>query len=159
VALRGILDLPGGQKRTRSPAERRTLRLLRSRGFAGFETNAAIHGYEVDVLWRELDVAIEVDGFDAHAGRIAFERDRLKIATLKARGVDVMPMTGRQLREDPDGWKRGFAPRSASCAALTATERRIERAYDPQCFTRRSAGPSPSLPWPPTARRRRPASA
>lgn len=103
VALRAILDLPGGPMRTRSPAERRMLHLLRSGGFAGFETNARIHGYEVDVLWRELDFAIEVDGYDAHAGRLAFERDRLKIATLKARGLDVMPVTGRQLRDDPAG--------------------------------------------------------
>jgi very-short-patch-repair endonuclease len=103
VALRAILDLPGGPKRTRSPGERRMLRLLRAGRFTGFETDAKVHGFEVDVLWRELGFAIEVDGYDAHAGRIAFERDRLKIATLKARGVDVMPVTGRQLHQDPSG--------------------------------------------------------
>jgi very-short-patch-repair endonuclease len=46
---------------------------------------------------------VELDGYDAHSGRLAFERDRLKIATLKARGVDVMPITPRQLRDDPEG--------------------------------------------------------
>jgi len=100
--LRMVLELPGGPQRTRSPAERRMLRLLRRTGLTGYELNAKIHGHEVDVLWRDLGFALEVDGFDAHAGRVAFERDRLKIAVLKARGVDVMPVTGRQLREDPD---------------------------------------------------------
>jgi very-short-patch-repair endonuclease len=79
------------------------LRLLRCAGLTGFETNARIHGYEVDVLWREQSFAIEIDGYDGHSGRVAFERDRLKIAILKARGVDVMPVTPRLLRDDPEG--------------------------------------------------------
>jgi very-short-patch-repair endonuclease len=79
------------------------LRLLREAGLAGFELNQRIHGFEVDVLWRELNFAVEIDGYDAHSGRLAFERDRLKVATLKALGLDVMPITPRQLRDDPDG--------------------------------------------------------
>jgi very-short-patch-repair endonuclease len=103
VKLRRILDLPGGPRRTRSPAERAMLRLLRRAGLIGFETNSRVHGYEVDFLWREQGFAVEIDGYDGHSGRVAFERDRLKIATLKARGVDVMPVTARQLRDDPEG--------------------------------------------------------
>ena len=78
------------------------LRLLRRAGVTGYETNARIHGYEVDFLWRETHVAVEVDGYDAHSGRIAFERDRLKAATLNAHGLRVMPITPRQLRDDPE---------------------------------------------------------
>lgn len=105
-ALRGVLGIPGGPKRTVSPGERAMLRLLRRGGFTGYETNAKIHGYEVDVLWRELGFAVEVDGYDAHAGRIAFERDRLKMAMLGAKGVSVMPVTGRQIKADPEGVER-----------------------------------------------------
>ena len=101
--LRSVLDLPGGPARTRSPAERQMLRLLRGAGFTGYELNLRIHGFEVDVLWRELSFAVEIDGYQAHSGRLAFERDRLKVATLKAHGLDVMPITPRQLRDDPDG--------------------------------------------------------
>lgn len=101
--LRAVLDLPGGPRRTRSPAERRMLRLLRQAGVTGYELNRRIHGFEVDVLWRELGFAVEIDGYDAHSGRLAFERDRLKVATLKAQGLDVMSITPRQLRDDPDG--------------------------------------------------------
>jgi very-short-patch-repair endonuclease len=79
------------------------LRLLRRAEFDGYETNAKFGKYEVDVLWRELNFAVEVDGYDAHAGRIAFERDRLKIATLEANGLTVMPVTGRQLRISEEG--------------------------------------------------------
>jgi very-short-patch-repair endonuclease len=101
--LRRILELPGGPRRTRSPAEQRMLSLLRRARITGFETNARIHGYEVDLLWRRAGLAVEIDGWDAHSGRVAFERDRLKMATLNANGVIVMPVTGRQIRDDPTG--------------------------------------------------------
>jgi hypothetical protein len=34
--------------------------------------------------------------------RVAFERDRLKVAKLRAAGLGVMPVTGRQIRREPD---------------------------------------------------------
>jgi very-short-patch-repair endonuclease len=101
--IRAVLDLPGGPRRTRSRSEPRMLRLLRDSGLDGYEINGRVYGYEVDVLWRELNFAVEVDGYDAHSGRVPFERDRLKIATLQANGVGVMPITGRQLRDDRAG--------------------------------------------------------
>jgi very-short-patch-repair endonuclease len=101
--LRSVLDLPGGPRRTRSPAERALLRLFRERGITEYETNVKVGGYEVDFLFRDAHLAIEVDGYDAHSGRVAFERDRLKAATLKAQGISTMPITGRQIRQDPDG--------------------------------------------------------
>jgi very-short-patch-repair endonuclease len=101
--LRAVLDLPGGPRRTRSPAKRQLLRLLRRNRVHGYETNANVLGYEVDFLWRDLGFAVEVDGWDGHSGRVAFERDRLKIARLQAGGLRVMPVTGRQIRRDPAG--------------------------------------------------------
>ena len=47
--------------------------------------------------------AVEIDGYDAHSGRVAFERDRLKSRALNAHGMNVMPVTGRQIGRDPDG--------------------------------------------------------
>ena len=76
---------------------------MSERGIAGFEANARIFGYEVNFLWRAERLVVEVDGYDAHSGRLAFERDRLKAATLNANGFAVMPVTGRQVRDDPDG--------------------------------------------------------
>lgn len=101
-ALRAVLELPGGAQRARSRDERRLITLLRRNGIDGFEANATIHGYEVDLLWRDLSFAVEVDGWDGHSGRIAFERDRVKLAQLSAHGVDVMPVTPREIRRAPD---------------------------------------------------------
>jgi very-short-patch-repair endonuclease len=93
----------GGPRRTRSPAERALLRLLRTRGLTDYETNATVAGHEVDYLWRDERLVVEVDGWDAHSGRVAFERDRLKAAVLRAQGITTMPVTGRQIRRDPGG--------------------------------------------------------
>jgi very-short-patch-repair endonuclease len=101
--LRRVLARPGGPQRTRSGGERAMLRLLRRAGITGFECNAWIHGYEVDFLWRDPGVVVELDGWDGHSGRVAFERDRLKAATLSAYGLIVVPVTGRQIRDDQDG--------------------------------------------------------
>ncbi|HMC06699.1 MAG TPA: hypothetical protein VKG89_04800 [Solirubrobacterales bacterium] len=103
ITLRKVLDLPGGPRHTRSPAEHLMVRLLRRADITGYETNARAHGFELDLLWRELGVAVEIDGYGAHSGTLAFERDRLKLATLNARGVAVIPITPRQIRDDPDG--------------------------------------------------------
>lgn len=101
--LRRVLDLSGGPKRTRSRGEQAVVRMLRRAGIGGFETNVRIHGHEVDFLWRDVSVVVELDGWDGHSGRVAFERDRLKVATLTAHGLTVIPVTGRQLRDDPTG--------------------------------------------------------
>lgn len=99
--LRRILELPGAPSRTRSSGEDALLGLLRRQNLEGFEVNARIHGYEVDFLWRAEGLAVELDGWDGHKSRQAFERDRLKAATLEAQGVSVMPVTGRQLARHP----------------------------------------------------------
>ena len=39
-------------------------------------------------------------------GNVAFDRDRLKIAELSAKGIQVMPVTGRQIRADRTGVTR-----------------------------------------------------
>ena len=77
--------------------------MLRAARMRGYEANARVHGYEVDLLWRSAGVAVEIDGWDGHSSRVAFERDRLKAAKLSAQGLTVIPVTGRQIRYDPAG--------------------------------------------------------
>ena len=65
---------------TRSEAEARFLALVRAAGLPEPETNVRVAGYEVDFLWREQRLVVEVDGFAFHSSREAFERDRRKDA-------------------------------------------------------------------------------
>jgi very-short-patch-repair endonuclease len=77
-------------------------RRLREGGVSGVETHAKVHGREVDFLWRDSNLAVEVDGWDAHKSRAAFERDRAKWAYLKSLGTDVMPIGAQRLKRQPE---------------------------------------------------------
>ena len=59
-------------------------------------------GHEVDALWRAQRLIVEIDGFDAHGTRAAFERDRRRDAHLVAAGHRVIRITWRQLRDEPE---------------------------------------------------------
>jgi very-short-patch-repair endonuclease len=57
--------------------------------------------YEVDFLWRDAQLVVEVDGYAFHRDRAAFERDRRRDAALMAAGLRVMRFTWRQIVEEP----------------------------------------------------------
>lgn len=87
---------------TRSQAERRLLDLVRRAGLPRPATNVRIGRYEVDALWREQRLVVEVDGFAYHAGREAFERDRRRDADLHAAGYRVLRVTWRRITGEPE---------------------------------------------------------
>ena len=88
-------------KLTRSEAERTLLELIRRAGLPEPETNARVAGYEVDFVWRERKLVVEVDGYAFHSMRSSFERDRRRDATLVSKGWRVVRITWRQLTEEP----------------------------------------------------------
>lgn len=101
-ALREALDGAEGPSLTRSEAERRLLELLRAGGLPLPETNATLGGYEVDALWRDARLVLEVDGYAFHNTRAAFERDRERDARLQALGYRVIRVTWRQIADRPE---------------------------------------------------------
>ncbi len=80
---------------TRRELEARFLTLLRSERLPRPRTNVwfAEHSFEVDVLWREPAVAVELDGWEHHRTRHAFQRDRDKANTLALEGWTVLRFT------------------------------------------------------------------
>jgi very-short-patch-repair endonuclease len=87
--------------RTRSEAERRLLELIRAARLPEPRTNARAGGYEVDLLWPEAGLVVEVDGYAFHSTRSAFERDRRRDADLHAAGYVVLRVTWRQVVDEP----------------------------------------------------------
>jgi very-short-patch-repair endonuclease len=63
--------------------------------------NARILGHEVDFLWRDERLVVEVDGFQFHSTRAAFERDRQRDAELQGAGLRVLRVTWRQVVDAP----------------------------------------------------------
>lgn len=85
---------------TRSEAERRCLEMLRAGGLPRPHTNVAMGPYELDLFWPEERVAIEVDGRAHHSSTPRFEGDRRKDLWLRARGIEVIRLTWRQIAHD-----------------------------------------------------------
>jgi len=99
-ALRALLtDAPGF---TRSEGERRLRALVRRAKLATPDFNVRLHGLELDAYWHAQRLGVEVDGYDVHAGRAAFERDRARQQELAAHGILVTRVTWRQLTGEPE---------------------------------------------------------
>lgn len=102
-ALRTLMRADDPPPFTRSEAEERLLRLIRGSALPRPVVNARLGPYEADFLWREQRLIVEVDGFQFHSSRQAFESDRRRDAELQARGYRVMRVTWRQILTDPEG--------------------------------------------------------
>lgn len=59
------------------------------------------HRFEVDFLWRDHRLIVELDGRASHGTASAFERDRARDRALHADGWKVVRITWRQLHEAP----------------------------------------------------------
>lgn len=63
--------------------------------------DTVIEGIEVDSVWPAHRLIAELDGYDIHATRRAFEDDRARDRRLQVRGWRVVRITWRQLHDNP----------------------------------------------------------
>jgi very-short-patch-repair endonuclease/predicted transcriptional regulator of viral defense system len=84
---------------TRSELERRFLKLCRDHGIPRPETNVFIEGMEVDFVWRERKLIVEVDGYAFHRSPAAFEKDRERDVHLVMKGWTTRRFTWRHVTE------------------------------------------------------------
>jgi hypothetical protein len=100
--LRRAILLYGPPPFTRSGLERRFLELLQEGGFPKPATGYNEAGYELDVYWPSLRFAVELDVYETHGTRRAFEEDRLRQEDLKLAGVEMVRVTGPRLNREPE---------------------------------------------------------
>jgi very-short-patch-repair endonuclease len=81
--------------------ERRFLKAVLRAGLPRAEVNAQVGRHCVDFLWPAQRLVVEVDGWQFHGHRIAFERDRIRDAELQLAGYTVVRVTWRRLRDEP----------------------------------------------------------
>lgn len=87
---------------TRSGLEKRFLELCRGSGLPPPWTNCAVEGYELDCYWPEFRFAVELDVFETHGTRAAFERDRRRQEDLLLAGIAMTRVTGPRLEREPE---------------------------------------------------------
>jgi very-short-patch-repair endonuclease len=86
--------------RTRSELEARFLALCRRHRVPKPEVNARVGAFTVDFLWPSARLVIELDGWEVHGTRSAFEEDRVRDTQLKLLGYDVVRFTWRQVEDE-----------------------------------------------------------
>jgi very-short-patch-repair endonuclease len=98
--LATLLDSWQQPAMTRSRAEELFLSLVRKAELPPPQVNTHWESRERDFHWPDARLIVEIDGWESHGLRPAFERDRRRDAKALAAGSSTMRITWRQLRDE-----------------------------------------------------------
>jgi very-short-patch-repair endonuclease len=100
--LRRLLSRERSPAFTRSEPEERLLALIRGTGLPEPRANVRVGRYEVDLVWSDARLVVEVDGWRWHGDRQAASRDKRRDAELAALGYRVIRVTWDRLVDEPN---------------------------------------------------------
>jgi very-short-patch-repair endonuclease len=63
--------------------------------------NFNVGGFELDAYWAAERFVVELDVYETHGTRAAFERDRQRQDDLMLIGVEMIRVTGPRLKREP----------------------------------------------------------
>ncbi len=86
---------------TRSDLEDAFLAFVERHGLPRPVVNVHVLGHEVDAYFRDHRLAVELDGYDTHGERSAFEADRDRDADLLAAGIPTVRITHERIIRAP----------------------------------------------------------
>jgi hypothetical protein len=99
--LRQALEIYRDPVFSRARSELLFLDLIRKARLPRPALNTFIAGYEIDAYWEREMFAAEVDGWETHRTRAAFEADPLRQERLKLAGIDSIRITARRIERKP----------------------------------------------------------
>lgn len=127
-ALRRALDIYRPEPAfRRSTLETRFLELVREAGLPEPAMNYNVGGLEVDAFWEAERFAVELDVYETHGSRAAFERDRVRQEDLLLLGIGMNRITGPRLKREP----RAVMTRLATLLARHRVAAEARRANGP----------------------------
>jgi hypothetical protein len=100
--VRRLLIELGAPAEGRSPLEIRFAEFLRAHSIPAPAQNVLVFGHEVDALWPAAKLVVELDSWEHHGHRAAFERDRARDPKLLLAGYRTIRVTHRRLDEEPE---------------------------------------------------------
>lgn len=100
-ARRLLIEL-GAPAEGRSPLETRFSEFVRAYTLPAPVQNVHVLDHEVDALWPAARLIVELDSWEHHGHRAAFERDRARDPKLLIAGYRTIRVTHRRLDREPD---------------------------------------------------------
>jgi hypothetical protein len=100
--LRRVLALYEPPPFTRSDFESLVYEAILAAGLPTPRVNYIVAGMEIDLYWPEHRFAVELDVFETHGTREAFEEDRLRREELLLEGIGMTSVTGPRFERKPD---------------------------------------------------------
>ena len=86
---------------SRARSERLFLAMTKAAGLPRPAVNTWVGKWEIDAYWEAERFAVEVDGWEAHGTRKAFEDDHLRWEEMKLAGIEVVPISARRVERRP----------------------------------------------------------
>lgn len=100
--VRRLLVELGAPAEGRSPLEIRFAEFIRAYRLPVPVQNVHVLGHEVDALWPAAKLVVELDSWEHHGHRAAFERDRARDPKLLLAGYRTIRITHRRLDTEAD---------------------------------------------------------
>ena len=88
--------------RTRSEAEAKFIVLCHDHGLPLPHVNRYLNGFETDFHWPDQRLVVEVDGWEHHRERAAFNRDRHRRLVHRACGYEVVRISADHVYDEPE---------------------------------------------------------
>ena len=100
--IRRLIEALHAPDEGRSPLEIRFAAFVRDYDLPSPVQNADVLGHEVDALWPAAKLVVELDSWEHHGHRAAFERDRIRDPKLLIAGYRTVRVTHRRLDREPE---------------------------------------------------------
>lgn len=101
-ALLPLLREDGTDDFSRQEAEKALYRLIRRAELPKPRRNLRVHGAELDFYWPDLQLNVEMDGYQWHSARHSNNNDRDRDTYLASRGIQVIRFSRDQLKFSPE---------------------------------------------------------
>lgn len=99
--LRLAVDIYRDPVFSRARSERLFLAMVKRAGLPRPAINTWVEKFEIDAYWEAERFAVEIDGWEAHRTRRAFEDDHLRWEEMKLAGIEVVPISARRIEKHP----------------------------------------------------------
>jgi len=100
--VRRLLAAQGPQDRALdSRLEVKLARLLRTSSLPAPERQFPVGRFRLDFAWPNLRVGCECDGFEHHGSRLAWKRDRVRLAAVESTGWRIVHVTWTDVTREP----------------------------------------------------------